>query len=419
MIHARLVPLASVVVALSLVGSLVAQEKPPQTAPAEPEQAKPSGKPRLVLSTTEWDFGTKWYGEECSTEITLRNAGAAPLRINRVTSSCGCTVAKPTRAPRWDGLVLKPGEEEVMRLSYNTKKVRAKVSQVVTIQSNDPDAPTIRIQVKGSIKHALKMTPSQRIIFTNLDSEAVETREMTLTSNLDEPIHLKLAPVPKDARFDVKLETVEEGKTYKLVATTKPPLKRGGNALNVVLETDVERFPKITIPINAYVVPRVRVSPIALYVPRASKTEITRFVRVQYQTKHPIKVTDVQVGDESVKAELMPPRVPPNPKATVAMHEIRVTLPPAEKFPPEGTQIKILTDSDDPQYKELTVRVLLQPEPRRAAGRIPLGQRPTAKPGGKKGQGGKKAQGKDEAKKNDKDQGKKKPEPKKESGDKP
>jgi hypothetical protein len=365
---------------------LIAQEPAgPQKKPAQEEAQEESGaKGTLVLSTTEWDFGTKWYGEDCETEITLENAGSGPLRISRVTSSCGCTVAKPTKAPRWEGMVLTPGEKETMRLSYNTKKVRARVSQVVTIASNDPDAPTVRIQVKGSIKHPLKMTPTQRIIFTNLDSETQETRDLTLQSNLDEPLHLELQPLPENAKFDVKLETVEEGQTYKLTAKTKPPLNRGSNAVNVILKTDTERFPQISIPVNAYVIPRVRVSPIALYVPRASKSEITRFVRVQYQTKKPIEIKEVKVGDDSVKVEMMPPRTKPNPRASVAMHEIRVTLPPAEQFPKEGTKITILTDSDEPEYKELEVRVLLQPEPRRAmrGGRprvIRPGQRAEAK----------------------------------------
>jgi hypothetical protein len=71
----------------------------------------------------------------------------------------------------------------------------------------------------------------------------------------------------------------------------------------------------------------------------------------------------------------MPPRANTAAEATIAMHEIRATLPPSNEFPAEGAEIIIRTDDKEEAYQEFRVKVLLQPESK---------QRPSAKvnPGG-------------------------------------
>ncbi|RMF70890.1 MAG: DUF1573 domain-containing protein [Planctomycetota bacterium] len=363
----------AILVACLAAPTATAQDKPakPSAQPPKAKQANQKqgerGTPKLQLSTAEWDFGEKWYGEPCETEITLKNVGDAPLRITKVTSSCGCTVAKPKSAATWNGLVLKPGEGETMKLSYNTKKLRAKVSQTVTVQTNDPLNPTVQIMVKGSIKQVFSMKPAERITFTGLDRTSEQTKSLTLTSNLeDEKVSLKLKELPENVPFDVKLEAVEEGVSYKLTVTTKPPLKLGSNAIAVTLLTDHPKFKTVTVPVSAYIAPRVQISPSILYVPRQGSASIQRYVRLRYNAVKEVKITDIQVSDDSVKAEVMPPRIKPNPKATVKMHEIRVTLPPASEFPKDGATITVLTDDDEPEYQKFEIKVLLQPDTRRA-----------------------------------------------------
>lgn len=362
----------SMLIACMAAPTALAQEQPtkPTAKPAQAQNDEVSGErgtPKLQMSSSEWDFGEKWYGEPCETEVTLTNVGDAPLRILKVTSSCGCTVAKPKAAATWNGLVLKAGETETMALTYNTKKLRAKVSQTVTVQTNDPLNPSVQILVKGSIKQVFDMKPAERITFTGLDRTTEQTKELTLHSNLtDEKVSLKLKDVPENVPFNVKLETVEEGVEYKLIVATKPPLALGSNAVAVTLLTNHEKFKTVSVPVSAYIAPRVQISPATLYVPREGSASIQRYVRLRYNAVKEIKVTDIKVGDESVKAEVMPPRVEPNPKSTVKMHEIRVTLPPASEFPADGTTITVMTDDDEPEYKSFEIKVLLQPDTRRA-----------------------------------------------------
>src|SRR5690606_1449199 len=76
---------------------------------------------------------------------------------------------------------------------------------------------------------------------------------------------------------------------------------------------------------------------------------------------------DLESTHESVSAELMPPRTNTAPNATIAMHEIRATLPPANDLPEGGAEIIIKTDDPSPEYAEFRVAVVLQPQPRKPA----------------------------------------------------
>src|SRR5262249_33711331 len=114
---------------------------PQPAAPQDPSQA-----PKLGLSETEWDFGTKWSGEPAEHEVVIRNDGAGPLKF-RYQSSCGCTVAQPSSAQRiQEGefqYQLGPGQSDKIKITYDTKKNRPEVLQTITITTNDPQQPKI------------------------------------------------------------------------------------------------------------------------------------------------------------------------------------------------------------------------------------------------------------------------------------
>jgi Protein of unknown function (DUF1573) len=326
------------------------------TAPAY----DPANPPKLALNINEWDFGSKWYGEKCEGELVIKNEGKGPLKIVNIRSSCGCTVAKPKSGGVWQNKVLNPGESDTASLSYSTKKAAAKVNQTITIETNDPERPSFAFQVKGEVKQLFACTPADRITFPRIEKDAKSSQTIEMTSNFDKPLNLKLKPLPENARYEVKLETVEEGKKYKLTAATKPPLDLGANQLNVELETGVEANPTMSIPISAYVAPRVQVSPPKLFVSPKVAQPFTKIIRVTYQPDKPVKVTSVKSSHESIKAEVTPPANPPAANQTIAYHEIKVSLPAGKDIPTDNPKITIETDDPSPDYQKFTVDVVVR-----------------------------------------------------------
>lgn len=345
------------------------QDTPPEQQ-TEPTVSGPA--PRLVLSTTEWDFGKKWRGEACSTEITLTNEGDAPLRILRIRKSCGCTPAQPKSGGSWRNKVIAPGESEVMVLSYDTTRHATNVSQTVTLETNDPQRPRVVIKVKGQVRPLFEAKPQDRIYFPRIEPEEVVTESIELRNNAPNKIFLKLEPLEESAPFAVKLEELEPGLRYRLSATTRPPLSLRGNRTTVVLTTGLERVPRLEIPVSVYVVPRVALRPAQWLVSPRVKREFRKRVRVEYRADKPIKITGIRSSHpDLIQAKLLPPRREPKPLSSAGgplrrfapFHELEVTIPSYDQLPEGGAWVEIQTDDPLPQYQKLTFRIRKQPLP--------------------------------------------------------
>jgi len=372
------------VLAVTALGTAWARGQAPPP-PADQPVAEPvdrsdaaEGGPRLELSAEEWDFGSKWSGEPCSTEITITNVGDAPLKILKIRSSCGCTALEPRRRE------LSPGESDKMTLSYNTKKDKEQVSQTIRLETNDPERPRVTIRVTGTVRKVYDAKPANRITFAKIERDSLTTQSIELRNNMEEEVVLKLKPFDEPPPFEIKLEEIEPGRVYQLSATTKPPLKLGANSVNIVLETGLEKFPSLTIPASAYIAPRVYVKPSRLPVSPQVATSFKRRVRVFYRADEPVEIKEVKSSHpDLIKVDLLPPRKPVNPKATTPFHELRVTLPPAADLPKGGGRIEIHTDHPSPEYQKLVVQVQLQKSMPRAlehAEGKPAPARPALKP---------------------------------------
>lgn len=337
-----------------------AQGATPEQTPAAAVQVQASdtSAPKLEIVPDEWNFGVKWYGEDATAEVAIRNAGGSPLTIKNVRSSCGCTVAKPANGT-WVNRVLQPGETETMSLSYNTRRQSRTVSQTITIESDDPETPRFAFRVSGEVKQAFDVLPQDRIVFAGLERETAATETVELINNMDEPIQLRLKETA-GAPFDLKLDEVESGRKYKLSVTTKPPLSIGANSLTVELETGLEKNPMITIPVNAYIPPRVSVSPPRLFVSPAVRQPFHRVIRVTHRPDNPIEIREIKSSHESITAEIMPPNPGANPSRAMQFIEVRVNLPAGDEFPAEGARLDIYTTDVDPEYQKLSVDIVIR-----------------------------------------------------------
>ena len=360
-------------------------------APAGPpvqREFKPGEAPKLAVGAKDWDFGTKWYGEKCETEVSIKNEGNFDLTITNIRTSCGCTLAKPKSGGQWNNKILKPGESDMMQLSYNTKKAASKVSQTITIDSNDPSTPSYQFMVKGEVKHICKIEPGDRVTFGRIERDQAATQGVTLTSQTDKPIDLKLDPLPENAKFSAELKTDEPGKKWTLTVSTKPPLDLGPNSLDIKLQTGNPEMPTVTVPVNSYIAPRVSVSPAKVFVSSKITQPFQRVVRVSYPAGKPVKVLSATPSTDKIKAEIVQPTAPPVANAQMAFTEIKLNLPAGAEVP-NGAKVEIATDDPSPEYAKLTVEIVsrdtsaqaIPAAPSGASGaQAPVGKVPTATP---------------------------------------
>ena len=90
----------------------------------------PSKFPVMFFDKKTHDFGTIQDGSPQETVFSYTNTGDAPLVINEIKSTCGCTVPQD-----WSRAPLLPGESSQFTVKFNGKGIN-KTSKTVTIKAN-------------------------------------------------------------------------------------------------------------------------------------------------------------------------------------------------------------------------------------------------------------------------------------------
>ena len=111
--------------------------------------------PEISFETETIDYGTIEKGANGQREFLFTNTGKEPLIISNAQGSCGCTV------PTWPREPIAPGEQGVIKVKYDTKRV-GPFTKSVTINSNAATATKV-IRIKGNVKkpEEVKTTPEK------------------------------------------------------------------------------------------------------------------------------------------------------------------------------------------------------------------------------------------------------------------
>ncbi|PID88877.1 MAG: hypothetical protein CSB02_00420 [Bacteroidia bacterium] len=125
----------SVVVLFLGVVSLQAQNN---TTPVKNPNA-----PVITFEKTTHDYGTIYERSHGNVNFVYTNTGKEPLILNRVKSSCGCTI------PKWSRQPLMPGESDTIKVHYDTKRIGS-FHKSITITSN-ATTPNVVLKIKGKV----------------------------------------------------------------------------------------------------------------------------------------------------------------------------------------------------------------------------------------------------------------------------
>lgn len=89
------------------------------------------------------NFGTVSKGTIAVADIPVRNLGNAPLTIEGVSTSCGCTTATVST------MTISPGSKATLHVEYDSNAHEADqgaIKRYIFISSNDPVESDMRIQ---------------------------------------------------------------------------------------------------------------------------------------------------------------------------------------------------------------------------------------------------------------------------------
>ena len=102
---------------------------------------KKGDEPILKFETETHDFGKVIQGEKVVFSFKFKNAGKSDLLISDAYASCGCTIPKFSKEP------IKPGDEGVIEVAFNTEGKKGFEEKTVTVIANtQPNEKQLKIK---------------------------------------------------------------------------------------------------------------------------------------------------------------------------------------------------------------------------------------------------------------------------------
>ena len=112
--------------------------------------------PSVQFKSKVHEFGTiKEADGKVSTKFSFKNTGNAPLIINNVNPSCGCT------SPEWSRKPILPGQEGYIEATYDPKNRPGKFEKSIAVTSNSQKEPKTILIIKGNVIPAGLAKPKQ------------------------------------------------------------------------------------------------------------------------------------------------------------------------------------------------------------------------------------------------------------------
>ncbi|MDR0970111.1 MAG: DUF1573 domain-containing protein [Lentimicrobiaceae bacterium] len=100
--------------------------------------------PVITFEVSEHDFGKLIQGEQVSCIFKFKNTGDAPLLINNVAKSCGCTVTKFSKDP------IAPNAEGTIEVTFNSSGLKGNQNKTITVISNTHPSKTY-LKIKAQV----------------------------------------------------------------------------------------------------------------------------------------------------------------------------------------------------------------------------------------------------------------------------
>lgn len=108
------------------------------------QEVKDKNGPQITFKENLHDYGEIYLNGDGTYEFMFTNTGNEPLILSKPRSSCGCTV------PSWPKEPILPGEENKIKVTYNTHKAGS-FNKTVTVYSNAVNKSAVVLRIKGAV----------------------------------------------------------------------------------------------------------------------------------------------------------------------------------------------------------------------------------------------------------------------------
>jgi hypothetical protein len=171
--------------------------------------------PKIVFDQMNHDFGSFIESAGLQTySFEFTNKGNAPLILNSVNASCGCT------SPEWTRQPIAPNGKGMIKVTYNPVNRPGSFNKTVTVLSNAENNSVI-LTISGSVGEKEKTTAElypreigvlraelNHISFPTIRNNEVKTETLDLVNDTDKPVTVTFKNLPNFIKAAIEPATV-------------------------------------------------------------------------------------------------------------------------------------------------------------------------------------------------------------------
>lgn len=306
---------------------------------------------RIKTESTTFDFGKVTQGTKVEHSFPISNTGKAPLKIERLNTSCGCTAAVVETA------VLEPGQSTQVKVSFDTAGFSGLKVKTARLYTNDPKTPTVVFTLQGQVEAEIKLS-LEALNFGQVNKGS--TPSLTLDVIPRDP-KIKISSVSsRSAQLDIKREELPtQGARFKVSLKAGAPIGPLRDRLSI--KTSSSEEPLVNVGVFAKILGDLRLNPDTLSfglleAPLTKSPELTSSLEYLENSKSrpdsqpPLRILSVDSDNPLVSAEVV--QVPETPSKLGIKVSLASGLSGAFR-----AKIKVVTTHPDSEQNELILPI--------------------------------------------------------------
>lgn len=200
--------------------------------------------PGISTEQSIFNFGEIAEGAKVDHTFRFKNTGDAPLVINKVSSSCGCTAALLSED------VVQPGASGEVKTTFDSKGFSGAVTKTIYLYTNDPRQSKAAFQLKGTVKKEISVHPA-RLRFNGMKADTPTRATITLINGGEKNLFLSdLKTTSQELTGNLSTNHLAPGEKAELEITVIPEEGKKRFSGYVTLRTSSPRNPLLRIPVT-------------------------------------------------------------------------------------------------------------------------------------------------------------------------
>ncbi|MFM1920384.1 MAG: hypothetical protein RLZZ303_2018, partial [Candidatus Hydrogenedentota bacterium] len=282
--------------------------------------------PNLEVDTVEIDVGVVPNNERSLHPFVIRNTGAMPLKVHNIQASCNCTQAVFPET----GKEIPAGGEISVPIAIDPALIAGfEATRFLTIASNDPDTPSLRLSVTCKVEPEIAVEPAE-LHFGDVPKGAEPEMKLLVRQLQDEPYvietvngHGNREPLPYDDDVAYSLTQRREAEwqtpgraEYELTAKLTPEIPSGEFLAYMHVKSNLKRVPWMPVKITANIVPPYEIVPKSP-APLAIPNDGVRTADIVVTAASPVSMENLTFEAEKVHVEVVDTGTPNEARLSV------------------------------------------------------------------------------------------------------